>query len=49
MLNYFLEATGNQQPKAVVTDGDMAMREAVKVVFPEAFHRLCLSFAQNCL
>jgi len=32
---------GNRQPKAVVTDGDMSMRDAVKVVFPEAFHRLC--------
>jgi len=30
-----LEAKGNQQPKAVVTDGDLAMRAGVKVVFPE--------------
>nr|KYP70173.1 Protein FAR1-RELATED SEQUENCE 7 [Cajanus cajan] len=41
VLESFLNAMSNKQPKAVVTDGDGAMREAIKQVFPEATHRLC--------
>jgi zinc finger SWIM domain-containing protein 3 len=41
VLGSFLEAMGNRQPKAVMTDGDLAMRETVRVVFPETCHRLC--------
>jgi hypothetical protein len=41
VLSSFLEAMGNRQPKAVMTDGDLAMREAIRVVFPETCHRLC--------
>ncbi|CAH9080089.1 unnamed protein product [Cuscuta epithymum] len=41
VLESFLEAMGNKHPKAVVTDSDGAMREAIKQVFPAAFHRLC--------
>ena len=29
-------------PEAIVTDGDKAMANAIKVVFPKARHRLCL-------
>jgi hypothetical protein len=29
-------------PKVVVTDGDGAMREAIKQIFPTATHRLCV-------
>ncbi|XP_057453109.1 protein FAR1-RELATED SEQUENCE 5-like [Lotus japonicus] len=44
------EAMFGKQPKAVVTDGDKSMREAVKVVFPNATHRLCgWHIQQNCL
>lgn len=31
----------HKYPKGVVTDGDGAMREAIKQVFPTATHRLC--------
>ncbi|CAH9103728.1 unnamed protein product [Cuscuta europaea] len=41
VLESFLEAMGNKHPNAVVTDSDGAMREAIKHVFPSAFHRLC--------
>ncbi|KAL4276586.1 protein FAR1-RELATED SEQUENCE 5-like [Arachis hypogaea] len=41
LLKTFLEAIGNKHPMAVVTDGDLSMREAIKQVFPYATHRLC--------
>ncbi|XP_020231066.1 protein FAR1-RELATED SEQUENCE 5 [Cajanus cajan] len=41
VLEAFLEAMSLQQPKGVVTDGDGAMREAIRQVFPMATHRLC--------
>ncbi|CAJ2642864.1 unnamed protein product [Trifolium pratense] len=41
VLNCFLECMEGKQPKAVVTDGDGAMREAIKQIFPDATHRLC--------
>lgn len=41
VLESFLKAMGNKQPKVVVTDGDGAMREAIKHVFPKSCHRLC--------
>ncbi|RYR59375.1 protein FAR1-RELATED SEQUENCE 5-like [Arachis hypogaea] len=30
-----------KQPKSVMTDGDLAMKSAVSIVFPGAHHRLC--------
>ncbi|XP_057760512.1 protein FAR1-RELATED SEQUENCE 5-like [Arachis stenosperma] len=41
LLETFLESMGNKHPMAVVTDGDLSMREAIKQVFPYATHRLC--------
>ncbi|RYR08241.1 hypothetical protein Ahy_B05g075816 [Arachis hypogaea] len=41
VLNMFMEIIGNKQPIAVVTDGDLAMREAIKEVLPNVAHRLC--------
>lgn len=41
LLNTFLEAMYHKQPKGVVTDGDLSMREAIKEVFPNSLHRLC--------
>ncbi|KAJ1430921.1 MULE transposase domain [Sesbania bispinosa] len=41
VLRMFSEAMFNKHPATVVTDGDGAMREAIKVVFPNASHRLC--------
>ncbi|XP_057760657.1 protein FAR1-RELATED SEQUENCE 5-like [Arachis stenosperma] len=41
LLENFLEVMCNRQPSVVVTDGDDSIREAVRVVFPNATHRLC--------
>jgi len=41
VLNLFLECMESKFPKAVVTDGDGSMREAIQQVFPDASHRLC--------
>ncbi|KAJ1401434.1 MULE transposase domain [Sesbania bispinosa] len=41
VLEAFLEAMFNKEPKVVVTDGDGAMREAIRSVFPGSIHRLC--------
>ncbi|XP_016185196.1 protein FAR1-RELATED SEQUENCE 5-like [Arachis ipaensis] len=41
VLGRFLECMGGKAPKAVITDGDRAMRLAIQEVFPEAHHRLC--------
>jgi len=41
VLNRFLECMESKFPKAVVTDGDGSMREAIKQVFSDASHRLC--------
>ncbi|KAJ1395595.1 MULE transposase domain [Sesbania bispinosa] len=41
VLETFLEAMFGKEPSAVVTDGDAAMREAIRVVFPSAVHILC--------
>ncbi|XP_057449724.1 protein FAR1-RELATED SEQUENCE 5-like isoform X2 [Lotus japonicus] len=41
VLETFLAAMRNKHPRAVVTDGDSAMRKAIKQVFPNATHRLC--------
>ncbi|CAN0891994.1 hypothetical protein LINGRAHAP2_LOCUS17291 [Linum grandiflorum] len=32
---------GGKKPKAVMTDGDLAMLNAIKEVFPEAVNRRC--------
>ena len=41
LLEEFLDVMKKKQPSVVVTDGDEAMREAIKSVFPDATHRLC--------
>jgi hypothetical protein len=41
VLNCFLKCMEMKHPKVVVTDGDGAMREAIKHVFPDSTHRLC--------
>jgi len=42
LLERFLEAMGGKSPILVITDGDIAMRDAIKKVFPKARHRLCV-------
>ncbi|XP_058758233.1 protein FAR1-RELATED SEQUENCE 5-like [Vicia villosa] len=41
LLECFLECMNDKYLEAVVTDGDEAMRGAIKQVFPDATHRLC--------
>ncbi|XP_057755613.1 protein FAR1-RELATED SEQUENCE 4-like [Arachis stenosperma] len=41
LLKTFVESTGEKSPKAVITDRDFAMRDAIKNVLPDATHRLC--------
>lgn len=42
LLRYFLECMEDKYPKTVVTDGDGAMREVIKQVFPDTTYRLCV-------
>ncbi|CAL5413543.1 unnamed protein product [Camellia sinensis] len=41
VLQKLLETMDNKRPVSVLIDGDMAMREAIQKVFPNAKHRLC--------
>lgn len=41
VLDMFQEAIWNKTPCFVVTDGDKAMRKAIKEKFPGAVYRLC--------
>ena len=41
VLEQFLEAMSGKSPISVITDGDLAMKNAIKTVFPNAYHRLC--------
>lgn len=38
----FLKAMGNKAPKTIFTDQDHAMANAIKTVFPNTNHRLCV-------
>ncbi|KAL4299557.1 hypothetical protein AHAS_Ahas17G0112800 [Arachis hypogaea] len=40
LLRSFLEAMKGKQPKSVMTDGGLAMKSAVIIVFPSAHHKL---------
>ncbi|KAL6128909.1 hypothetical protein ACLB2K_072262 [Fragaria x ananassa] len=42
LLRIFLESMNGKMPKAVLTDSDEAMRQAIETVMPEARHRLCI-------
>ncbi|XP_061365172.1 protein FAR1-RELATED SEQUENCE 5-like [Gastrolobium bilobum] len=42
LFESFLEAMGGLQPKTIFTDQCQAMANAIKRVFPESQHRLCL-------
>ncbi|XP_028060005.1 protein FAR1-RELATED SEQUENCE 5-like [Camellia sinensis] len=41
VLETFMEAMGNKAPVSILTDGDKAMPEAIRRVFPDVRHRLC--------
>jgi transposase-like protein len=40
LLKNFVEAMEGKLPVSVITDGDLAMRNAIRRVFPNAHHRL---------
>ncbi|WVZ94569.1 hypothetical protein U9M48_040448, partial [Paspalum notatum var. saurae] len=42
MLRNFLLAMGQKQPISVITDGDLAMQRAIRVVWTNSNHRLCV-------
>ncbi|KAF1869300.1 hypothetical protein Lal_00018392 [Lupinus albus] len=44
---WLLEAMNGKQPKCVITDGDLSMKNAIKRVFPEAHHKLCVRHICN--
>ncbi|RYQ88590.1 hypothetical protein Ahy_B09g095696 isoform B [Arachis hypogaea] len=41
LLQQFLDALKGKAPGCVITDGHGAMKKAIKVVFPGAYHHLC--------
>ncbi|KAH9792877.1 protein FAR1-RELATED SEQUENCE [Citrus sinensis] len=41
LLRTFLSAMDGKMHVSIVTDGDRAMRNAIRTVFPDASHRLC--------
>ncbi|CAJ2631983.1 unnamed protein product [Trifolium pratense] len=41
LLECLLEAMKGKMPKSVITDGDLAMKNAIRKVFPDVHHRLC--------
>ncbi|RYR13404.1 hypothetical protein Ahy_B04g070421 isoform C [Arachis hypogaea] len=41
LLETFVESMGGKSPKALITDGDLAMRDAIKNILPNATHWLC--------
>ncbi|XP_058776060.1 protein FAR1-RELATED SEQUENCE 5-like [Vicia villosa] len=41
VLEQILEAMSGKSPISVITDGDLAMKKAIKNVFLNAYHRLC--------
>ncbi|ESR41773.1 hypothetical protein CICLE_v10013892mg, partial [Citrus x clementina] len=41
LLVTFLHAMEGKHPKAVLTDGDKAMRKAISTTLPQSIHRLC--------
>lgn len=41
LLQTFVEAMGHKEPISVITDGDSAMRKAIRKILPRTDHRLC--------
>ncbi|XP_052621639.1 protein FAR1-RELATED SEQUENCE 5-like [Lactuca sativa] len=41
LFEHFLKCMFNKYPKAIITDQDKAMRNAIKKVFPKTRHRFC--------
>ena len=47
MLRTFSDAMGQKHPISVITDGDLAMQRAIRVVWPDSNHRLCIWHIQQ--
>ncbi|XP_065877465.1 protein FAR1-RELATED SEQUENCE 5-like [Euphorbia lathyris] len=47
MLRTFLDCMSGKKPLSVVTDGDLAMRAAIREVFTNVKHRLCILHIQR--
>ena len=47
MLQTFSDAMGQKHPISVITDGDLAMQRAIRVVWPDSNHRLCIWHIQQ--
>lgn len=45
----FLKAMGGIAPKLIITDEDLSMRTAIRVIFPGTIHRLCMWHILNKL
>jgi hypothetical protein len=41
LLECLMEVMNGKMPKSVITDGDLAMKNAIRRVFPDSHHRLC--------
>ncbi|XP_027172026.1 protein FAR1-RELATED SEQUENCE 5-like [Coffea eugenioides] len=41
VLQTLVDANGGKKPISIITDGDPAMKKAIKNIIPEARHRLC--------
>lgn len=41
LLEQLLVATKGKTPVSIIKDGDIAMKNAIKKVFPKSYHRLC--------
>jgi hypothetical protein len=47
LLEQFMEAMKGKAPTSVITDGDLAMRNAIRRIFPHTHHRLCLALDEE--
>ena len=45
----FLHAMEGKKPKTVITNGDLAMREAIDIIFTSTIHHLCSLYIQRNL
>ncbi|XP_071687053.1 protein FAR-RED IMPAIRED RESPONSE 1-like [Rutidosis leptorrhynchoides] len=42
LFRTFLSCMSGRAPNAIITDQDQAMKNAIEIVFPQAYHRWCL-------
>jgi zinc finger SWIM domain-containing protein 3 len=49
MLRTFSNAMDQKHPVSVITDGDLAMQNAIALVWPNSSHRLCIWHIEQCI